>query len=205
MFCRTVLRQALGAGLSQVRDSSRVLTNAAAVQWRYLSKETEKKFTVNINPPSDDAPYTLTKEQEDLITRGEPQRLVKLNELMLRLYVRKEQGGPLPDQIRKEDFEAMLNKTNTQLIKYMFYLMRRSSHLKSNAKKKLESKLDLEETIQKRKEQGPQEEYPWMNYHLHGNALFPRVHKHSMQRFYSAYTAKVIYFQSKISAILPIT
>lgn len=205
MFCLTVLKQALGAGLSQARDSSRVLTHAAAVQWRYLSKETGKTFKVTINPPSEDAPYTLSKEQEDLITKGDPKKVVKLNELMLRLYVRKEQGGPLPDQIRKEDIESMLDSNHTQLMKYMSYLVKRSALLKSQARKKDERKVGFEEVSKKRTELADQE-YPWLNYHVHGNNLFPRIHKSSVQTFYSAYTATVIFQSickiSKISAIL---
>lgn len=195
MWVRACIRQ-VASRFSHLRESKHVCWGYAqtlsCITQRYqYTGPIQKMDTVTLNPPSEHAPYTLTKDQEETISQGDPEKLSKLHQLMLKLYVKRQEGLMLPGEIRIEDIQIMTNLGTVQLIKMLQHLKRRYNSMLKRAQEKEEYHANLAAVREGRADIMQGVEHPWLQYSLHLNSLFPRIYKTNIHRLSDTYMARV--------------
>ncbi|XP_026285930.1 mitochondrial ribonuclease P protein 1 homolog [Frankliniella occidentalis] len=214
MWARALLRQVAMFGSTHGRECGHPLRENYICRWRPAAAQKLSFSTTSSSPSGDPSemesivlnaleeptPYTLTKEQEIAVTQSDPVKERKLSELMLRLYIKKEHGEVLPQEIRMEDLKVMIDLGQSQLSKKLRYLIKRSSLKKkiSEMKEKDERLSELEIIREERAKIASEMEHPWLNYALYNNTLFPRVFKRSIVTFADCWVGTAMHEGQKI-------
>lgn len=185
MWGRTLVRKVAG-----VARSARSLRFSATAERRYGSALADcdpvpKVMHAALNGPND-YPYSFTREQEDLIVRGDPERRSEFQALMVRFFTLRQGGLELPETLSVEDVEKMLPMTLNLRKKYIKHLLKVQYVRMKEEKRKLDDKAILESLRQSR----VKTENSWLNYHVFGNALFPRVTNVALTHFYDHVTMR---------------
>ncbi|KAK3922503.1 WD repeat-containing protein 43 [Frankliniella fusca] len=195
MLARSLLRSVGLLGSAQLPESRHFLAeqcfSRSGLAPKFPHSTSSKPYlkpleVVVVNDVSSPAPYTLTKEQEMAITKGDPVKDAKLCELLLKLYIKKEQGENLPKFVRLEDLEVMLDMGQSQLSKMLRYLHSREAAKKRNTELKQASSNELALIREDRAKALSEMENPWLYYAVHCNSIFPRFYKRTINRFYDA-------------------
>lgn len=159
------------------------------LQCRLSSEEVPKK-RIYLNGPDHEQPYTLTEEQMHEITAGDSEKQLKLNELLLKLFIRYEQGQELPENIKLESFETMLYLGNNQLTRTLRNFVKHCKESKKQLALKKQNQLNLEEARANRETT----ESSWLDYKVSHNCLFLRLYQRSIAAAYNVYAIQGMQF-----------
>lgn len=186
-----------GASLARLlADAAPRVSAAGAGAARRLRFSTEceprPEQVVRLNPVLQEAPFVLTKEQEYLITRGDSHKERKLKELLLKLYVRRQdEHNEFPPEVRLEDLLSMIDMSQSQLTKMLRYTRSRSSKRESAERKKAKRK-------QEPVKEHDKTEDSWMGYCLFRNAMLPRISKADMNHYYNTLSSMALSYGQRV-------
>lgn len=190
MWTRALLRQfkRIGSSKLQIPNETRVFPFFQLCRLYSVKNDTE---WVKLNPSTQEQPYTLTEEQENIITQGDLEKQLKLKELLLKLYIRHQEGTELPDSVKLESFEVMLSSGSNQLTRTLKYLLKNRRAEQKQLLQKEEDRLQLQVLRAKRLELPA--ESSWMDYRINENCLFLKIYQRSMAVKFNSNALLVIF------------
>lgn len=190
MWTRALLRQfkRIGSSKLQIPNETRVFPCFQLCRLYSVKNDTE---WVKLNPSTQEQPYTLTEEQENIITQGDLEKQLKLKELLLKLYIRHQEGTELPDSVKLESFEVMLSSGSNQLTRTLKYLLKNRRAEQKQLLQKEEDRLQLQVLRAKRLELPA--ESSWMDYRINENCLFLKIYQRSMAVKFNSNALLVIF------------
>lgn len=205
MWAKTLWRCTVGVKVKrQCKEINRATffdpgPNSMLVQTSRLSSNLSiSKDWIKLNSGPDNEPYTLTTSQEKFLTKGNAEIGMKLSKLLLHLYLKRQQGLTLPENLQLQDIESMLPLSPIKLERFLIALVKRSTAYEREKREKVVQKIELEAVRNGRKAKQAVLEYPWLEYALFGNALLPRVPKGHMNTCHDSYAFKGLDFGQKI-------
>lgn len=141
-----------------------------------------------------DCPYEMSKEQEDLLTKGNFEAKLKLQETLLLLYLKKSRGEILPEALSVEEFIDLMYLSPHDANHWLSICSsRRLREKKIAAGKVLEA--ENKAKINKLKvERTAAQDQPYLEYKCSQNCLSLPVLKRSLSHFYNTIMSKVRHY-----------
>lgn len=212
-----ILRQIVKIGTNQLKNYTtlsqygiRKRTGIALIQQNLLCTQAakhhrEKSSTTTLDKPAmnhkiklnsvnEDVPYLLTKDQQDLITRGSAENENKLYELLVQLQTLRETGKGLPETIRIEDIDNMVGLSHSKLCRYLDYLLITQYKAQKGAQEKAAKLILNEQKRQERLERESTLEHPW----LERSNIFMPLHKSLINTVYNTNAVSGMLYGQKV-------
>lgn len=170
-------------------------------QLSIFSEPPEPEANVYIKLRSDGAsgyPYILSKEEEEMVTNGDSEAKVKLQEVLLYLYLKKEQGEDLPKTISIREFSELLFLKEEELdnmlqLLHSHHSMRMKTEVEKTAWRQTEKKNELE-----KEERYRTQEHPYLHYGTKENCLFTPILKKYQSCYYNYNMGQGLQYGQKI-------